>query len=72
MTDGQLPINNIGAHGSSAADWTIAGFGAVTFAASWLQWVDSAEKIVIGALTILLLALRVRAHLRPGLSPDRE
>lgn len=31
---------------------------------AWMEWLDLFFKLVIGALTIVLLVLRVRAHLK--------
>ncbi len=49
---------------SLVADVTAGAATVTTIAANWLDWIDRAEGAVAGALTIILLILRVRKHLR--------
>ena len=46
-----------------ASDLAAATLGGSTAVGTWLGYVKGVEGVIIGALTIVILALRVRAHL---------
>lgn len=47
-----------------AADIVTGAAGTAYLAASALSVIDTGERIILGALMIVLVALRIRSHLR--------
>lgn len=48
----------------TALDWAVAVIASAALAVSWFNVIDGAEKLITGALVIVLVALRIRSHLR--------
>jgi hypothetical protein len=51
------------------ADTAVGSLGATVAALSWTQTVTGLESVIIGALTIVLVCLRIYRHLRPQKNP---
>lgn len=46
-----------------AADTIVATGGFVAFSISFLDWLDLVVKVAVGLATLVLILLRIRAHL---------
>lgn len=45
-------------------DWGVATLASAVLAISWFNVIDGAERLVTGALVVVLVFLRIRSHLR--------
>lgn len=68
MSDKIDPLQKAGA---AVADAVATATGGTVFYMQFLDTIGSFEKAVIGALTIVMLILRILVHFRPGHSQKK-
>lgn len=65
------PITAFDMRFHAAVDWAVATLASAALAISWFDVIDGMERLITGALVIVLIALRIRSHLRRDRAEQR-